>query len=51
MILLITKGHTSSYSIWSAMKEESEKKLKPNKVIAYKNIHQRALNLLKHGYT
>jgi hypothetical protein len=50
MILLITKGHTSSYSIWTAMTAEAKRKSKPDKVIAYKNIHQRALNLLKHGY-
>jgi hypothetical protein len=50
MLILITRGHTSSYSIWSAMKEEAKRKSNPKKVLAYKNIHQRALNLLKHGY-
>jgi hypothetical protein len=50
IILLVTKGHTSSYSIWMAMTEEAKRSSKPKKVIAYKNVHQRALTLLKHGY-
>ncbi len=50
MLLMVTKGHTSSYAIWMAMTEEAKKKSNPTKVIAYKNINQRALNLLTHGY-
>ena len=50
IILLVTKGYTSSYAIWSAMNEEAKRKLKLKKSIAYKNVHQRALNLLKHGF-
>ena len=50
MILMVTKGHTSSYAIWMAMTEEAKKNSNPTKVIAYKNINQRALNLSIHGY-
>jgi hypothetical protein len=50
IIILITKGYTSAYAVWSAMKTESNTKSTPKKVLAYKNIYQRIINLAKLGF-
>jgi hypothetical protein len=52
IILMATQGCTSSYAVWTAMQREFEQKSDPDatKVLAYKNIHQRALNLLRDGF-
>ena len=49
IISSITKGFSSSYAIWRSMKDEA--KVKPDaKVLAYKNIYQRTIELAKSGY-
>ena len=50
IIFLITQGCTSSYAVWAAMQKESRINHNSMKVLAYKNIHQHAINLAKEGY-
>lgn len=50
IILLITEGFTSPYTIWVAMKNESKAKHNSTKILVYKNIYLRVIALSKDGY-
>jgi len=46
---LITKGYSSSYTIWSAMKKEAKERANGKKVMAYININKRVTELARMG--
>jgi hypothetical protein len=49
-LLLIIRGYTSSYAIWSHIKNEvKEKGTTYLKIMAYNNVNKRILNLAKNG--
>src|SRR5919106_990808 len=49
VILLITKGYTSSYAIWAFMKNEAKTLTHPKRVMTYKNINTRVVKLFNAG--
>lgn len=51
ILLLVTKGRTSAYSVWAAMKKEikDEKRDAYRKVMTYRNINKRVIKHAKLG--
>jgi hypothetical protein len=49
IILLVTQGSSSSYSIWTSMKKEAKEKASDKKVMAYININKRISELARMG--
>ena len=50
IILLITKGYTSSYAIWAFMKKEAKEIGHGRRVMTYKNINTRVIKLFNAGF-
>jgi hypothetical protein len=49
IISFVTKGYSSSYSIWSAMKKEAKEKKLDRKVMTYRNTNKRVVRLSRLG--
>lgn len=49
IILLVMKGRSSAYSVWTTMKKEAREKNLDRKVMTYRNINKRVIKLAKLG--